>query len=176
MARCIRLAEVGALVTTVPASARIAFSSAPLRGVVVTAQVADLSEQVQEVLLDGLVGRELDAIEPGLAEVARLGEPVELRVAVAEVEEGVDGEARGAARLEDVEGLVDDAQPFAHAVEGEEAPTRSGLAAFFAKHPTGWMLGAAAVVFVLLGVLISSGAEPEQPAIARVIPLDKSAQ
>ena len=32
------------------------------------------------------------------------------------------------------------------------------------------------ILFVLLGVLISSGAEPEQPAIARVIPLNKSAQ
>lgn len=45
----------------------------------------------------------------------------------------------------------DRAKPEAAAVEGEETPKRSGLAAFFAKHPTGWMLGAAAVVFVLLG-------------------------
>jgi D-alanyl-D-alanine carboxypeptidase/D-alanyl-D-alanine-endopeptidase (penicillin-binding protein 4) len=35
--------------------------------------------------------------------------------------------------------------------DGSEPPKATGIGAFFAKHPTGWLLGAIAVVFVLLG-------------------------
>lgn len=37
------------------------------------------------------------------------------------------------------------------AADGSEPPTRTGIGAFFAKHPTAWLSGAIAVVFVLLG-------------------------
>lgn len=41
--------------------------------------------------------------------------------------------------------------PSTTAEGGTEPGSRGGLGAFFAKHPTGWLLGAIGVVFVLLG-------------------------
>lgn len=42
-------------------------------------------------------------------------------------------------------------RPPAENPEGGEPPKRSGIGAVFAKHPTAWLFGAIAVVFVLLG-------------------------
>jgi serine-type D-Ala-D-Ala carboxypeptidase/endopeptidase (penicillin-binding protein 4) len=41
--------------------------------------------------------------------------------------------------------------PKPDAAEGADGAKRGGIGAFFAKHPTGWLVGAIAVVFVLLG-------------------------
>lgn len=42
-------------------------------------------------------------------------------------------------------------KPTAPPADGSEPPKATGIGAFFARHPTGWLLGAIGVVFVLLG-------------------------